>query len=193
MAEMNASLDDAAGPGPSRRVGPRQPPRQAIPPRRRSPDRTIRTRSRGRAGRVPPPPAHGQVHRRTAAHPAAAAPATPSLARLRGPNGEGAAGPPPGPPAEGAVLPFGRHIGWSLGEVSAGGPGLPRLAQGPPREGAPYRAEIEQLLATVRQGAGQGGAPSPPPAPASRKRRRLLGLGAPAPTWARAGSRSGRR
>jgi hypothetical protein len=34
-----------------------------------------------------------------------------------GPNGQGAAGPPPGRPA-GTILDFGRYIAWSLGEVA---------------------------------------------------------------------------
>jgi hypothetical protein len=122
-------------------------------------------------GPVPPPPPNGQVHRRPAAHPAGAAPAAPAW--RRGPNGEGAAGPPPGP-RRGTVLPFGRHIGWSLGEIARVDPGYLAWLKDR-REGAPYRAEIEQLLATVRQGAAQGGASSSPPAPASRKRRGLFG------------------
>ena len=62
-----------------------------------------------------------------------------------GPNGEGAAGPPPGRPG-GSVLPFGRHIGWSLLEIARTDPGyLSWLAARP--EGAPYRAEISGLLA----------------------------------------------
>ena len=62
----------------------------------------------------------------------------------RGPGGEGAAGPPPGQPI-GTVLPFGRHIGWSLGEVARVDPGyLTWLANR--AEGAPYKAEIEQIL-----------------------------------------------
>ena len=40
-----------------------------------------------------------------------------SVTWRRGPEGEGAAGPPPGNP-RGSVLPFGRHIGWSIGEVA---------------------------------------------------------------------------
>jgi len=34
-----------------------------------------------------------------------------------GPNGQGAAGPPPGRPS-GSILTFGRYIAWSLGEVA---------------------------------------------------------------------------
>ena len=39
-----------------------------------------------------------------------------------GPNGQGGAGPPPGNP-QGTVLDFGRHIGWSIGEISRVDPG----------------------------------------------------------------------
>ena len=62
----------------------------------------------------------------------------------RGPNGEGAAGPPPGQPV-GTVLPFGRHIGWSLGEVARVDPGyLTWLMHR--TEGARFKTEIEQIL-----------------------------------------------
>jgi curved DNA-binding protein CbpA len=72
----------------------------------------------------------------------------------RGPNGEGAAGPPPGP-RRGSVLPFGRHIGWSLGEIARVDAGyLAWLGERP--EGAPYRAEIDQLLAARRGDQGPG-------------------------------------
>jgi curved DNA-binding protein CbpA len=36
---------------------------------------------------------------------------------MRSPDGEGAAGPPPGKPT-GSVLNFGRYAGWSLGEIA---------------------------------------------------------------------------
>jgi curved DNA-binding protein CbpA len=38
-------------------------------------------------------------------------------ATMRRPDGEGAAGPPPGDPS-GSVLTFGRYTGWSLGEIA---------------------------------------------------------------------------
>ncbi len=38
-------------------------------------------------------------------------------ATMRSPQGQGAAGPPPGRPS-GAVLNFGRYAGWSLGEIA---------------------------------------------------------------------------
>ena len=63
------------------------------------------------------------------------------------PDGTGAAGRPPGRPS-GSVLNFGRHVGWSLGEIARVDPGyLVWLAER--REGARYRAEIDALLARV--------------------------------------------
>lgn len=82
----------------------------------------------------------------------------------RGPNGEGAAGPPPGNP-RGTIMPFGRHIGWSLGEIARVDPGYLAWLRDR-REGAPYRGEIETLLAGYRQAAEQD-------APAKKGRRRL--------------------
>jgi hypothetical protein len=93
--------------------------------------------------------------------------ATGSSAWRRGPHGEGAAGPPPGP-RRGSVLPFGRHIGWSLGEIARVDPGYLEWLHGR-REGAPYRAEIEALLAATRSPQ-----PSPPAAAGRATRRRLF-------------------
>jgi curved DNA-binding protein CbpA len=60
------------------------------------------------------------------------------------PDGTGAAGRPPGRPS-GSVLDFGRHIGWSLGEIARVDAGyLVWLADRP--EGARYRAEIDAIL-----------------------------------------------
>jgi curved DNA-binding protein CbpA len=62
-------------------------------------------------------------------------------------DGTGAAGRPPGRPS-GSVLDFGRHVGWSIGEVARVDPGyLQWLAERP--EGARYRAEIDALLARM--------------------------------------------
>jgi hypothetical protein len=59
-------------------------------------------------------------------------------------DGTGGAGPPPGRPS-GSVLDFGRHVGWSLGEIARVDPGyLVWLVDRP--EGDPYRAEIDALL-----------------------------------------------
>jgi curved DNA-binding protein CbpA len=74
----------------------------------------------------------------------------------RGPHGEGAAGPPPGRP-QGTVLAFGRHIGWSLGEIARVDPGyLQWLAARP--EGRPVRAEIDAILAPLLRTADARGA-----------------------------------
>jgi hypothetical protein len=80
------------------------------------------------------------------------------VAWRRGPLGEGAAGPPPGP-RRGTVLPFGRHIGWSLGEVARVDPGYlvwlrDRL------EGEPYRTEITALLGTMYPTSTEAPAPA---------------------------------
>jgi curved DNA-binding protein CbpA len=68
------------------------------------------------------------------------------------PDGTGGAGEPPGPPS-GTVLPFGRFIAWSIGEIARNDPGyLDWLDLRP--EGAPYHAEIEAALKRIgwRQG-----------------------------------------
>ena len=66
--------------------------------------------------------------------------------RLRGTqrDGTGGAGPPPGRPS-GSVLGFGRHIGWSLGEIARVDPGYLEWLSARP-EGRPYEAEIDELL-----------------------------------------------
>jgi hypothetical protein len=62
----------------------------------------------------------------------------------RGSDGEGAAGPPPGRPA-GSVIPFGRHLCWSIGEIARVDPGyLQWLSTRPEAQG--LRAEIEAAL-----------------------------------------------
>ncbi|MGH2477074.1 MAG: DnaJ domain-containing protein [Candidatus Limnocylindrales bacterium] len=59
-------------------------------------------------------------------------------------DGTGGAGRPPGRPS-GSVLDFGRHIGWSLGEIARVDPGyLIWLTEKP--QGRPYLAEIDALL-----------------------------------------------
>jgi hypothetical protein len=64
------------------------------------------------------------------------------------------------------VLPFGRHIGWSIGEIARIDPGYLAWLQ-PRREGEPYREEIERYLAS------QGATPTGPE-PASARRRGLF-------------------
>lgn len=59
-------------------------------------------------------------------------------------DGTGGAGQPPGRPS-GSVIDFGRHIGWSLGEIARVDPGyLAWLSERP--EGSRYRAEIDAIL-----------------------------------------------
>lgn len=117
-----------------------------------------------RPGGAPPRPAPRPVR------PSPPAPPAPAHvpAWRRGPNGEGAAGPPPGP-RRGSVLPFGRHIGWSLGEVARVDPGYLAWLRDR-REGAPYRAEIDRLLAALYQ---PGPRPAPPAPPGRRGRLRF--------------------
>ena len=64
-----------------------------------------------------------------------------------GPNGEGAAGPPPGRPS-GSVLDFGRHRGWSLGEIARVDPGYLEWLELRP-DGQPYLGEIDALLRKI--------------------------------------------
>ncbi len=59
-------------------------------------------------------------------------------------DGTGAAGRPPGRPM-GSVLDFGRHLGWSIGEIARVDPGYLVWLEGRP-EGKPYLAEIDSLL-----------------------------------------------
>jgi curved DNA-binding protein CbpA len=70
-------------------------------------------------------------------------------------DGTGGAGPPPGRPS-GSVLGFGRHIGWSIGEVARVDPGyLEWLSHR--REGRAYIDEIDVTLRRV--GFREGPAP----------------------------------
>lgn len=61
-----------------------------------------------------------------------------------GPDGEGAAGPPPGHPS-GSVLDFGRHVGWSLGEIARVDPGYLEWLERTPR-GERHREEVDRIL-----------------------------------------------
>jgi curved DNA-binding protein CbpA len=79
-------------------------------------------------------------------------------------DGTGGAGPPPGRPS-GSVLGFGRHIGWSIGEIARVDPGyLEWLIDR--REARPYRLEIEATLQALR-----GREPSPSEGHTGRARR----------------------
>jgi len=112
------------------------------------------------------PGSHGHVHKQTPAHGSGSTRQGSrhgTITWRRGPAGEGAAGPPPGNP-RGSVLPFGRHIGWSIGEVARVDPGYLAWLQ-PRREGEPFREEIDRSLAALRSTPA-----GPEPAPV-RKRR----------------------
>jgi curved DNA-binding protein CbpA len=74
--------------------------------------------------------------------PVEAAPAAGVRHRRR--DGTGGAGPPPGRPS-GSVLQFGRHIGWSIGEVARVDPGYLEWLEAR-REGASYLDEIDEAL-----------------------------------------------
>jgi len=85
-------------------------------------------------------------------HPTAptANPARPSDPRAPRPaprDGTGAAGRPPGRPS-GSVLKFGRHLGWSIGEIARVDPGYLVWLEDRP-EGKPYVAEIDRTLRSV--------------------------------------------
>jgi curved DNA-binding protein CbpA len=65
-------------------------------------------------------------------------------ASMRRPDGDGAAGPPPGDPS-GSVLNFGRFRGWSLGEIARSDLEYIEWLDRMPI-GRPYRDEIDALL-----------------------------------------------
>ena len=97
-------------------------------PQRREPARQASHATSHTATPAPGPAAHGARHRKR--------------------DGTGAAGPPPGRPS-GSVLQFGRHIGWSIGEVARVDPGYLEWLEAH-REGALYLDEIDEAL--VRAG-----------------------------------------
>lgn len=83
-------------------------------------------------------------------------------------DGTGGAGPAPGRPS-GSVLDFGRHIGWSLGEIARVDPGYLEWLEGR-REGRPYLDEIDETLLRIGFRAVAKRAANAP-APAKRRRR----------------------
>ena len=86
---------------------------------------------------------------------------------MRGPDGVGAAGPPPGRPS-GTVLTFGRHLCWSIGEIARVDPGYLRWLMDRP-EGRPYRHEIEAVLEPIWRRTERA-APGRATPPSSRQR-----------------------
>lgn len=78
-------------------------------------------------------------------------------------DGTGGAGPAPGRPA-GSVLSFGRHIGWSIGEIARVDPGyLIWLEEH--RQGRPYLDEIDRTLRAT----GHRRPSDPKPVPGRRR------------------------
>ena len=65
-------------------------------------------------------------------------------AQAREYDGTGGAGPSPGRPT-GSVLDFGRHKGWSIGEIARADPGYLAWLEDQ-REGQPYLTEIDRTL-----------------------------------------------
>jgi curved DNA-binding protein CbpA len=107
------------------------------------PARAARARARPRGGRVrgsrgaPAPQAKEPEHHRAPSpyH---------EFDDSSGRDGTGGAGRPPGRPS-GSVLTFGRHLGWSIGEIARVDPGyLVWLEER--REGRPYLDEIDATL-----------------------------------------------
>ncbi len=57
------------------------------------------------------------------------------------------------------MLPFGRHIGWSLGEIARVDPGYLVWLRDR-HEGEPYRVEIAQVLRTMYPTSTEAPAPA---------------------------------
>ena len=81
---------------------------------------------------------------RTSGGAAQSSPPASSATWRMGPNGQGGAGPPPGNP-QGTVLDFGRHIGWSIGEISRVDPGYLEWLDKQP-QGSRLHDEIDRTL-----------------------------------------------
>jgi curved DNA-binding protein CbpA len=120
------------------------------PERRAAYDRThlagviLDSTARTAAATRPAQPSAGQAADRSSS-PSTARPTDPSGPTWRrGPNGQGGAGPPPGN-ASGTVLDFGRHIGWSIGEISRVDPGYLEWLDKQPQAGRLHE-EIDRTL-----------------------------------------------
>lgn len=130
-----------------------------IDPHRAAAARSRRTNRR----RYTPPPHHAEPDTHYEAHQAETTRAPhyeapyQGYARQAERDGTGAAGRPPGRPS-GSVLKFGRHIGWSLGEIARVDPGYLVWLEDRP-EGRPYAAEIDAMLR--RSGFRSGSEPTP--------------------------------
>jgi curved DNA-binding protein CbpA len=110
------------------------------------PARAARARARPRGARVrassaasPPPKPEPEHHRAPSPYH--------EFDDSSGRDGTGGAGRPPGRPS-GSVLTFGRHLGWSIGEIARVDPGyLVWLEER--REGRPYIDEIDATLRRI--------------------------------------------
>ena len=122
------------------------------PKRRREYDDELQEIDPARAARARARPRGGHVRGSRGA--AASQPQEPEHHRAPSPyhefddssgrDGTGGAGRPPGRPS-GSVLTFGRHLGWSIGEIARVDPGyLVWLEER--REGRPYLDEIDTTL-----------------------------------------------
>lgn len=100
--------------------------------------------------------------------PTTAEPARP-VTRHHERDGTGGAGPPPGRPS-GSVLPFGRHVGWSIGEIARVDPGYLEWLEDR-REGRPYLDEIDRTLVRTGYRPEPRRAPAGWAPPATKKRR----------------------
>ena len=161
MAEINAAWAILRDPGPPRRLRSgawhRRRPGATCGPTTRCARSTGTRRTQPRPRPAPPRRGLMPPDRRWA-----------GLARSRGGAGPAARARPARrrDGRSGSVLPFGRHIGWSLGEVARVDPGyLQWLAARP--EGAPYRAEIDALLAPLLRTADGRGPLNPSDGPAA--------------------------
>jgi curved DNA-binding protein CbpA len=74
-------------------------------------------------------------------------PARPPYGWVSERDGTGGAGPPPGRPS-GTVLTFGRHAGWSIGEIARVDPGYLEWLERR-LEGGPYLDEIDATLRRI--------------------------------------------
>jgi curved DNA-binding protein CbpA len=108
-------------------------------------DSPARSAAASRPTQPPPTQAPPTQPTRSAGTTSTARPArTSGVVWRRGPNGEGGAGPPPGNPS-GTVLDFGRHIGWSIGEIARVDPGYLEWLDKQP-QGVRLHDEIDRML-----------------------------------------------
>jgi curved DNA-binding protein CbpA len=124
-----------------------------------------RRADRARATSGPKRTVRGRAHHAATTEPRHS-PVHPGHGRHPERDGTGGAGPAPGRPS-GSVLDFGRHLGWSIGEIARMDPGYLEWLEGR-REAAPYLDEIDQVLVQI----GFRSAPKRPQPVASRAKGR---------------------